>query len=226
MGTRYIVGDCETTGVDYTAKVVEIAWLEIDDDFNVVDRVRSLINPECHIPAAVSAIHGITDSHVESAPTIEEFMMTRDLTGETVLVAHNAPFDSRFFSPFMPNLMGTLCTLRLARVFIPDADNHKLQTLRYYLGLNADVAHHEAHTAMADVKVLFELLKYLADDTGLSLQQLVTECNKPRNVDTWPIGKYKGQKLSAAPRSYVQWALKNMSAMDADLRRSLEALNL
>lgn len=225
--SRIYVGDTETTGVGPEAKVVEIAWVEIDEGFNVLQTVRSLINPECHIPASASAIHGITDKDVANAPTLDEFMdgfKWANSEGESYLVAHNAPFDLRFFYPYMPNLMGSVCTLKLARLFVGDAENHQLQTLKFHLDLEAQVEHHEAHTALADVKVTLELLRYISLASGLEFHELLSECNRPRTVTTWPFGKYKGMKLAAAPLSYVQWALKNIQNLDPDLRRSLESL--
>lgn len=226
---RFYVGDTETTGLPGKGgKVCEIAWLEIDEGFNVLDTVRSLINPEHPIPADMSAIHGITDKHVDSAPTIDEFMdgfMFANAEGESVLVAHNSSFDIQFFQPYMPNLIGTVCTLKMARAFLKDAPNNKLQTLKFHLDLEADVAHHEAHTALADCKVTLELLRHLNLATGMTLTEMLEFCAKPEPAPThWPWGKYRGKPLGIADMSYVKWALKNMDNMSADLRVALEKL--
>lgn len=224
--TRFYVGDTETTGITPKGKVCEIAWLEIDEDFNVLDTVRSLINPEHPIPADMSAIHGITDKHVKSAPTIGEFMdgfMFANAEGESVLIAHNAPFDVQFFAPYMPNLAGTICTLKMARAHLKDAPNHKLQTLKFHLTLEADVAHHEAHTALADCKVTLELLRYLHLSTGMTLPEMLAFCAKPEVITHWPFGKHRGKPLDC-DMGYVKWALKYMDNMSADLRTSLEKL--
>jgi DNA polymerase III epsilon subunit-like protein len=225
MGYRYYAGDVETTGVGKDDRVVEIAWIEIDDEFNVLDTVRSRINPERDIPAGASAVHGIVARDVQDSPTIEEFMdgfRFSNETGESCLIAHNAPFDARFFKPWMPNLAGTICTLKLARAFYKDADNHKLQTLKFHLGLEADVAHHEAHTAMADVRVLMELLKHLHLTSGMSLSEMMAYCDKPEVITAWPFGKHKGKPLNH-DLQYVRWMLKQDN-VDANLRRHLEAV--
>lgn len=221
---RWIIGDTETTGFPPNASVCELAFMEIDEDLNVLTASRSLIDPECHIPAGASAVHGITDQDVEGSPTLAEYVSTFgwDQIEGAILIAHNAPFDIQFLQPYVP-FVGTLCTLRLARDFIKDADNHKLQTLKFHLGLEADVEHHEAHTALADVKVTLELLRYLALSTGMTLGEMVTYCQTPRQITHWPFGKHKGKPLDH-DMSYVRWALKNMTNMDADLRASLEAL--
>jgi DNA polymerase III epsilon subunit-like protein len=223
--TRWIVGDCETTGVGKDDRVVEIAWIEIDDEFNVLDTVRSLINPERDIPAGASAVHGIVARDVQDSPTIEEFMdgfRFSNETGESCLIAHNAPFDARFFKSWMPNLAGTICTLKLARAFYKDSDNHKLQTLKFHLGLESEVEHHEAHTAMADVRVLMELLKHLHLTSGMSLSEMMAFCEKPEVITAWPFGKHKGKPLNHDIQ-YVRWMLKQDN-VDANLRRHLEAV--
>jgi len=223
MSIRLIAGDVETTGVSPTDKVVEIAWIELNEDFNIIDSQRSLINPEMSIPAGSSAVHGITNSHVADSPTIAEFMADNPIDGDALLIAHNAAFDARYFNPWVPDLVGTICTMKMAREVYPDADNHKMQTLKFHLGLEADVAHHEAHTAMGDVKVLIELLRRISADTGWTWVEMFQFCNTPRVVTKMPFGKHKGKTLRDLPRSYIKWLLE-LDNLDADLRHSLQQL--
>ena len=70
---RWLIADVETTGVRTEDRVVEIAWIEVDNDLNIVDEVHSLIDPEMPIPAAASGVHHITDAMVADAPTISQF---------------------------------------------------------------------------------------------------------------------------------------------------------
>ncbi|MCY1465055.1 hypothetical protein D9M71_831560 [compost metagenome] len=60
----------------------------------------------------------------------------------------------------------------------------------------------------------------------------LAECNtlseflewlKPEPPSTMPFGKHKGAKLCNLPKDYVSWALKNMDALNPDLRAALEA---
>lgn len=223
---RLIAGDIESTGVGTTDKAVEIAWAELDDDFNVLSTTRSLINPGISIPAGASAVHGITAATVKDAPTIDEYMceMGYPLAGEEIiLAAHNVAFDARYFKPWIPDYVGGICTLKLARKVYEDADNHKLQTLRYHLNLDVDVEHHEAHTALADVKVLVALLKRIAQDTGWEVADMFMFCNSPQEVKKMPFGKHKGLKLADLPKSYIKWLL-GLDNLDEDLRFSLEKL--
>lgn len=220
---KIIVADTETSGLTEQDGPCEIAWLEINEDFQVISEVRSLIDPEVPIKASASGIHGITDSDVVDAPTLKEFfheVMNDPFTGfDLVFVAHNAPFDWKFFEPYVPNHHGTIDTLRLARHVYPDAENHKLQTLRYMHKLDGG----DAHSAMGDVRVCLGLLKRVAEVEGLGIRELISLSYTPIDVQYMPFGKHKGAALSSLPGHYVKWLL-NLDNIDDDLRLSLEKL--
>ena len=223
---RVIVADTETSGLNKEDGPCEVAWVEIDEDMNVIDRVHSLIDPQVPIKASASGIHSITDRIVAEAPTLDEFF--DEVLGnpfqndQIVFVAHNAPFDWKFFKKYIPNHLGTICTLRLARHIFPDEENHKLQTLRYSLGLE-DGEGGGAHTAMGDVEVCLNLLRAAVNKDGGTLMEMMEISETPITVKTMPFGKHKGTKLGALPTQYVQWLL-GLDNIDDDLRGSLEQL--
>jgi len=223
--TRIIVGDIESTGLGTDAGIVEIAWIELNDSGETKASFHSLIDPGIPIPHGASAIHGITDAMVTHEPTIEEFMQMHNYPlqeGEIILVAHNAAFDFRFFGKHIKNALTPCCTLRLARHIYPDADNHKLSTLRYYLDLAG--AHKDAHSAMGDVKVLHALLARMGQDTGLSFTELHELANSNLPVRKMPFGKHKGVALAALDSNYVKWLLTKCENLDENLRFSLNNL--
>jgi DNA polymerase III epsilon subunit-like protein len=221
---RYIFGDTETTGLGKDAGIVEISWIETDEHFNEVARHYSLINPGKPIQAGAMASHGLTEAMVADAPTIEEFMEEANfpLAGEgTVLVAHNCVFDINFFGPWMQAPL-TLCTLKAARIIYPDADNHKLATLKYYLGLEG--CHDRAHSADEDVNVLIQLAKRMCADAECGLAELMHIQNIPRTIKKMTFGKYYGKLLTELPKDYVTWLLTKANNVSDDLRASLLAL--
>lgn len=75
--TRPLVGvDCETTGRrPKTAAIVQLS-LEIYAPGMAVQRYTTLVNPIMRIPAEASAIHGIYDRDVETAPTFKKLAPT------------------------------------------------------------------------------------------------------------------------------------------------------
>ncbi len=221
---RYIFGDTETTGLGKDAGIVEISWVETDEHFNEVERHYSLINPGKPIQAGAMGAHGITEAMVANAPTISEFMggVWFPLDRENlVLVAHNAAFDINFFGPWMQAPL-TLCTMKAARIIYPDADNHKLATLKYYLGLEG--CHDRAHSADEDVSVLIQLAKRMCADADCGLPELMHIQNISRTIKKMTFGKHRGKLLTELPKDYVTWLLTKADNIDSDLRASLLAL--
>lgn len=222
MQTRWILGDVETTGTDDEAGVCEIAWIEANDQLEVLAEVSSLINPGHPIPPEASAVHHITNAHVADAPSLEGFMRQSGYPlehGQVVLIAHNAAFDQRFFRPYCGDDMETMCTLRLARHLYPGLPSHKLQALRYRFDLEGG----EAHRAAGDIVPMLGLVRRMMLEFGLTLEELVMLSKEPIEVTHWPLGKHRGKPLNH-DMGYVRWALKNMNNMDDDLRAALEAL--
>ncbi len=213
---RYIFGDTETTGLGKDAGIVEISWVETDENFNEVDRHYSLINPEKPIQPGAMGAHGITEAMVADSPTISEFMEEAgyplDVDGG-VLVAHNAAFDIVHFAPWMREPL-TLCTMKAARVIYPEADNHKLTTLKYYLGLEG--CHDRAHSADEDVNVLMQLVKRMCQDAECGLPELLHIQNIPRKIHKMSFGKHRGKALSELPKDYVNWLLTKADNIDSD----------
>ena len=216
---RIILGDVETSGLDEDAGVVEVAWTEIDENLTIKSSFYSRINPGVPINPAASGVHGITDKDVADAPTIHEFVGDRLSEGEVLLVAHNAAFDQRFFKPHFSSLFGTLCTLKMARLIYPDSPNHKLQTLRYFLDLDAG----SAHSAAGDVETLYWLIYRMLEDTNMTFEQLWDMSLRPVLIERMPFGKHKDVPLKDLPSGYIRWLL-SLADTDDNLRYSLEAL--
>lgn len=222
---RYFLVDTETTGVGTNDAVCEVAWAQIDEDFNVLIHGDSLINPGKPIHYAASAVNGITDAMVADALTLQDYfnLMGNPLFGDdVVLVAHNAQFDYRFLKSVCQGETRTLCTLKVARRLYPDAANHKQATLAAMLGI--EVAREKAHSADGDLYVLLQLIKRMCADKGLGLSELLHIQSIPLIQTKIPFGKHKGTKLSDLPKSYVSWLLEKATNLDPDLRTALSAL--
>lgn len=216
-----ICADVETTGFGPEARIVEVALTEIDMHLNVVAELHSLINPCISIPPSASAVHHITDGMVADAPTVDQFFgKLGGLCREpAVVIAHNAAFDIQYLGPYFHPDSTTLCTLRLVRHLYPDLENHKLQTLRYTFGLDAG----RAHSADGDTLVLVNLLKFIAQDKGMTIAEMYDLARSPVPVKKMPFGKHRGSEIQALPKDYVKWALKNIDNLEPDLRLALEA---
>ena len=221
---RWLLVDTETTGISADDKVCEMAYVEIDDAFNVIRSGNSLINPGIPIHYAASSINGITDVMVKDAPTLDDYMLSEGspLQGEVTLIAHNLDFDFRFLKQYADEGVGKLCTLKCARVLYPEAANHKQGTLAAMLGIQ--VAREKAHSADGDLDVLLQLLQCLCRDAGTDLYGLLEVQRRPRPISKMPFGKHKGVPLADLPGNYIFWLLNKAENLDADLRTALLAL--
>ncbi len=125
----------------------------------VVETWSSLVNPQRAIPRHATAVHGITDVDVRSAPSFGLAQARlHSFCADATVVAHNARFDLSFLPRIA--LLPSLCTVELARRAFPNAPNHKNQTLRTYLGIDGDplVAGAAAHRALGDALVTAAIL--------------------------------------------------------------------
>jgi DNA polymerase III epsilon subunit family exonuclease len=155
---RYAVVDVETTGFSpLDDRIVEVACVLVDRD-RVVDRWASLVRPGIAIPARATHIHGITNDMVADAPSLRHVIRElRDRCRARVVAAHYAPFDLSFLRGLHPE--NAICTMRLARELVPEAPNHRNQTLRSVLRID-DVLEEElgAHRALDDAIVTAHVL--------------------------------------------------------------------
>jgi DNA polymerase III epsilon subunit-like protein len=166
---RYCVIDVETTGFSpRTDRIVEIACVAVDG-FRVVDRWSTLVNPGIPVPAEATAIHGITDGMVAAAPEAAfALRQARRLCEGRRIAAHSAKFDLSFAGAWL----GTeaLCTLRLARLLVPEAPNHKNQTLRQFLDIDRVAGESfESHRALGDALVTAYVLVECRRRFGFSM---------------------------------------------------------
>lgn len=219
---RWLYGDVETTGTDDTDRIVELAWIEFDEQLNEIDRFHTLVDPERLISPSAMGVHHITDEMVEDAPTLAEVFdivkpnaFTED--DEVVLCAHNAQFDYRFLKEVIP-IVDQLCTLRLARYFWPDVQDHKLQTLRYTFKLQGGEG---AHGALEDCETGIALLRFMCQERGVTLQQLLDYTRNPLPMKKIPFGKHRGSNITDLPRGYRVWLLGQ--DIDEDLRYAVKA---
>lgn len=222
---RFLVCDTETTGTDENDKVVEVGWVEIDENFNIIQEVQSLIDPERFISPESSGVHNLVYDDVKDSPTIEEYFSLDDpscygskITDPVVLIGHRISFDHRFVGPYMPNIVQELCTLRWVRRLYPDAGNHKLSTMIYALDLPRSSG---AHRVMGDIMTAFHLVKHICERTGMNLRQLAQASAPPFAMATMPMGKHKGDAFDDVPSSYLRWMQGNMD-LDYDLKYTVQ----
>lgn len=153
--------DLETTGIDIAKdRIVEICYIKVEPNGNEESRTMR-INPEMHIPAQASAIHGIYDSDVTDCPTFKE---VAGMLAQTFKGCDLAGFNSnRFDIPLLvEEFMRAGVLLDLSKRKFVDVQNiyHKLErrtliaAYKYYCGKDLT----DAHSACADTRATYEVL--------------------------------------------------------------------
>ena len=170
---RFAVVDVETTGMSpsQSDRVTEIAIVHVDGGA-VGGCYESLVNPDRAIPPDIVALTRITQEMVREAPRFPALApdVVAQLRGR-VFVAHNASFDWRFVSHEVRRAAGvelvgeTLCTVRLARLLLPQLPRRSLDAVTRYFGIDIGARHRAAGDALATAHVLLRLLQ-LAEDRG------------------------------------------------------------
>ena len=217
---RFLVTDTETVGLhppkQPASGVVEVAYLDVDmDTLELKGEFCSRVNPGCEIHPKASEVHGIYDADVQHSPALGEVFNFKDAV---LNAGHNSAFDIKFLAPYYENLAGSLCTLALARQYVPDSPNHKLGTLIDYLGLPKG----KAHNALADCHMTLALLRYIVEKSGRSLSAHISAARKPKILHTMPFGKFKGAKLATLPKWYIDYFADK--EIDQDLRYSFDLI--
>ncbi len=170
--TVFSVFDLETTGISFrTEKITEIGIMKIKNG-EVIDEFSSFVNPEKPIPMKVQEITHITDDMVKDAPTIEEILpKVMEFFGDSVLVAHNANFDTSFIR-YNCEKQGLkfentyLDTLQLAKDLFPDYKKYKLGIIADNLGIVVENAHRALDDVDTTVKV-FNVMTKMLEDKGI-----------------------------------------------------------
>ena len=201
---RMIVLDFETTGLQPGNRPVEIAWLEFDSLYNVLQSVTSLIDPQMPIELGAQKVHGISTEMLAGKPTLEQFLQGEHVdkfaSEHVLVVAHNAAFDLPMFEPFCKKAT-SLCTMRLAQALYTTAENHRLSTLASMFAVDVE----PTHRALADVGACFELLRTIAKKEDKSIDELLVIASYTSPESLMPFGKHKGKMIKDLPSDYVAW---------------------
>ena len=130
----------------------------------------------------IIGIHGITNEMVADAPVMaDKIAEIHEFFKDSVIMAHHAPFDMGFMTleferhrlslPTSP----VLCTSLLSRRWIPEAENHKLQTLVKHFQLDGGSAHRAFDDARSCLMVGMECFKRM---DGQTLEQALQSQGK------------------------------------------------
>lgn len=170
----FTVIDIETTGLSPKTggQIVEVAAVKVIRG-RIVGEYATLIDPLTPLPKKTTQITGIEPSDVKGQPTLDQVIPELvEFMGSSVLVAHNARFETLFlndaFSQFgYAPKNKWLCTMKLFRQMFPERKkmglSSKLDDLTQHYGINfTEAEHHRAlPDTIATAKAFLEMRKEL-----------------------------------------------------------------
>lgn len=170
----FICFDIETTGLSANRdKITEIGAVKVVNG-EITDTFSTFANPGMPIPAKITELTGITDAMVKDAPSQSEAVTAfLEFAGDSVLVAHNASFDTSFIRKACENMnreynYTSIDTVAISRAILTDIKNCKLDTVAKYLRLG-DFNHHRAtDDAEMLARIFISLCTRLKDDYNIT----------------------------------------------------------
>jgi len=210
--------DTETTGRGPKDRLVQVAY-----------KVGNL-PPVCELfkaPLPVS-LDAMTVNHITNKMLIDKppfqgsylHLMLHEIfhRQKGILVAHNADFDLEMLKKEDIYPDQYICTMKVARHLDTEdrMSNYKMQYLRYYWEIEADVVPHTAH---GDIVVLEKIYEKLAELT--TVDEMIHVSKEPFLLRKLTFGKYKEIPVKDIPRDYLIW-LRRQENIEGDLAYTLD----
>jgi len=214
--SKLIFFDTETTGNTENDFLVQLAYKFGKEKFT------GLYKPSIKIPPEASAVHHITNKMVADLPSFADsgdLPKIKELFEDenSIVVAHNAPFDLMVIKKEGIEPKNFICTLRVARYLDKEEkiERYNLQYLRYLLEIEVEAV---AHDAMGDVLVLEKLFERLKNkimgaenlNEKEALDKMIEISSHPSLLRSFNFGKHVGKKIEEVltiDRGYLEWLL-------------------
>ena len=210
--------DFETSGMEPPeAEVCEVGTCDLDlDAKRVADPVAWLCAVNTMLPE-VRAVHHISLAECHGWAPFNPDIMTGPTGTISAIAAHNADFETKFFTSPVP----VICTYKAALRAWPNAPSHSNGALRYWLedqGLIAPVhaLTQPAHRAGPDAYVTAHILLALFN-AGHTGREMIGWTKEPRLLPTCPIGKFRGKPWSEVEGGFLGWMMRQPT-MEDDLK--------
>ncbi len=210
---HFLYLDTETTGTDPGARLVQLAY----KNSATGTIVNEYFKPPVKISYGAMAVHHITHEMVEDKPAFAGSECRKTLVNElehVIVVAHNAAFDIGILKNEGVIINNHIDTVRLSRHVVEGAEQHALQYLRYFLGLNVAGTAHDALGDILVLEALFEYLqkkvaeKYNLTDEAQVYEKILELNQQPTLLNTIRFGKYKGKtyaEVAKSDKAYLEW---------------------
>lgn len=207
--------DLETTGLNIASdRIVEISYYKVFPNGTAEGKTLR-INPEMHIPAEVTAIHGITDEDVQDAPTFKQ--VAADLAQvfrDADMVGYNSnhfdiPLLAEEFLRAGVNIdLKRRASVDVYTIFTRREPRNLAAAYQFYCGKTLDGAHAAANDTRATFEVLQAQLERYEDlpDTVAGLAEVSKNKQEyadfagriaydSEGIEVFNFGKYKGMRV-------------------------------
>ena len=180
LDSTFVVFDIETTGFSaVNDRIIEIGAVKVENGM-ITEKFSEFVNPERPIPFELEKLTSINDRMVEDAPNISVILPKfMDFCGGSVLVAHNADFDTGFIRHNcevlgLPYDYTYVDTLGIARSFLEGLKNYKLDTVVEAMGCTLANHHRAVDDAGATADVFVRFLERFKKKNIRDLDELNT----------------------------------------------------
>ena len=183
----YTVFDTETTGLDPSAgdEIIQLGAVRIVNGRLLRhENFDQFVDPCRPLPAAATAIHGITEDMVAGQPTATRVLPNfHRFCEDTVLVAHNAAFDMRFLqlkegASGVHFTQPVLDTLLLSAVIHPNHDSHRLEAIAERFGIPIIGRHTALGDAIVTGEAFIRMIPLLKAQGITTLREALLACRK------------------------------------------------
>ncbi|MBT9772862.1 PolC-type DNA polymerase III [Coprococcus catus] len=180
LDSTFVVFDIETTGFSaVNDRIIEIGAVKVENGV-ITEKFSEFVNPERPIPFEIEKLTNINDRMVEDAPNISVILPRfMDFCKGSVLVAHNADFDTGFIRHNcevlgLPYDYTYVDTLGIARSFLEGLKNYKLDTVVEAMGCTLANHHRAVDDAGATADVFVRFLERFKKKNIRDLDELNT----------------------------------------------------
>ena len=180
LDSTFVVFDIETTGFSaVNDRIIEIGAVKVENGV-ITEKFSEFVNPERPIPFEIEKLTSINDRMVEDAPNISVILPRfMDFCKGSVLVAHNADFDTGFIRHKcevlgLPYDYTYVDTLGIARSFLEGLKNYKLDTVVEAMGCTLANHHRAVDDAGATADVFVRFLERFKKKNIRDLDELNT----------------------------------------------------
>ncbi|RLA72921.1 MAG: 3'-5' exonuclease [Epsilonproteobacteria bacterium] len=236
----YFFVDIEATGVDLeNDRIIQIALIRKEG--NEITALSDLCFTDQKMSYAAMAVHHITPEMIKDGYWPYETDTFRALEKENdasnYFITHGNELDLAMLeNEELEIKMKCIDTDKCSRHLLKDAENYKLQTLRYQYGLykiekqraeELGIGEVRAHDALSDVLWHYLLFEFLLEKVEGDADKLVHLTQTPILLEKITFGKYKNKNLTfeelfaTDPGDFV-WMYNHIARDWSDLEHTVE----